>query len=88
MSAPKLPVLGSFGKPPRSPEHAKTVTDAVSDMVEALNALPEEARMPVLCSVVITVCCNQIDPEELFAIIGLNVGSAIAQFLQQPAGHG
>lgn len=77
---------------PIGPQHAdeahkKACLDGLSKIVAVLNDLPDGAMLPVLCSVLMTVCANQVDPIPVFEVIGLNVAIGLKNVANMPAGH-
>lgn len=79
---------GTFGDSV-SEEHAKTVNAAVLDITDRFNQVPQDMAISVICSFILTICCNQEDPAALFDFIGERVGASISTFMemQHPVGN-
>lgn len=71
---------------PEPGEDTDIVNAALQDLVDQLNAVPGYLAMRVICSFVVTACCGQDDPAEVFNVISLNARNAINGFLANPDG--
>lgn len=71
---------------PDDEKETRAIDDALNDIVTTLNSVPGHLSLRLICSVVVTVCCNQDDPGAAFQIIGANVASAIKIAIAEPKG--
>ena len=81
----KIPVAAKFGAPGARMDAIEACVEVV---IPLLNECPGDALLSALCSIIVTVCANQPDPDGTFQMIGWNVGLALAQLDEMPMGHG
>lgn len=77
-----LPVI-KYGTA-RSAEHEAAVTRAVQQIIGILNAVPQGAMLPTLCSVVASMCASQSDPADCLTTIGLTAAHTLDRFEAMP----
>lgn len=87
MTDQKPPPVIPIGPQPNDKAYRETCAAGLTAIIKILNDLPDSAVLPVVCSVVMTLCANQANPFATFGTIGSSVARGLADIEQMPAGH-
>lgn len=80
----KLPTI--YHGLPKDDEDTAIVDAALQDVFARLNSVPDHLGERVICSVMLSACCAQLDPLAALRMISANVSSGIRAHLANPEG--